>query len=289
MRKSWFVLFMVLTMAFAAIACTFGAGVPDAEVTNKAQVKASESGTTEVTLMTDEGDNNPDGACPTRREVNDMLFGLNANGESYDRVVQVSTEDGTWQVNTGNPEFHYSVSLPEGTVTTLHRPEADLAEVYDNLDGQWTGSLDAFRLTVRFQNCFSPDDDMWADNAAERILVKENFDGTWQEWASGSRVEDWQYAVIAGNFECQSCPTAHVEGNLASNRSETPPVECPQFGNVNTSPGADGGAYCKYRGEVVTDAVPSGYSAEYWDGSAVQYASAGESITTGEATFRPVP
>ncbi len=228
--------------------------------------------------------------CPTRREVNDMLFGVDADGNSYDRVVEVSTEDGAWQVNTGDPEFYYSVNLPEWTITTLHRPEADQAEVYDNLNGQVDESLEMFRMTVRFQGCYDPSDDMWADDAAVRILVKENFNGTFQTWMQNKRVQDWQFAVVAGNFDCPPgvCPSPNVADNSAAARTTAQPASCPQFGGQPTQPGNDGAPYCKYTGTVVTEAVPQGYKVDYWDGNAVQYASEGDTVTTGEATFRPL-
>lgn len=81
---------------------------------------------------------------------------------------------------------------------------------------------------------------------------------------------------VAGNFTCA--------GNTG-NSSAT--LSCPIFGGVQTVAGNDGSAFCKYKGSVISATVPSGFKAEYWDGSAVQNAASGTSIKTGEATFRP--
>ena len=62
---------------------------------------------------------------------------------------------------------------------------------------------------------------------------------------------------------------------------------CPTFGAAPTVLGNDGSDYCKYNGSVVTASVPVGFTAEYWDGAAVQFASGGQTITTATATFRP--
>lgn len=217
--------------------------------------------------------------CPDRKWVNDHLF-----GEGKDAVVSVSTEDGAWQVNTGDRKNFFNVTLPKdvGLIATIHRPEADLAEVYVG-DGN---TYPVFRGTFRFVGCYSATDDMRAADANIRILMKENADGLYQKWANGERLENWQFSVIPGNFTCENCPSANVQGNNVSNQSDAT-IACPVFGGVQTQPGNDGAPYCKYAGSVVTDTVPTGFKAQYWDGTAVQYANSG-SITTGEATFRPL-
>jgi hypothetical protein len=217
-----------------------------------------------------------------------MIVGANPDGSHKDVVVEVSEEDGAWQINTGNPDWAYTVTLPlnVGLVATIHRPGMDKAEVFAP-DGQ---QYEAFRGTFRFANCYSPDDDMNQPNAWERILVKENFDGTFQEWSSGVRYEDWTYSVLAGNFTCTltECPTANAAGNLTSNLSSSLPTNCPLFAGVRTKPGNDGSPYCKYEGSKVNGSVPYGYKVEYWTGQQVAYATAGDRITTAVATFRPI-
>lgn len=225
------------------------------------------------------------GFCPDRKWVNDNLFGVGT-----DRVVSVSTEDGAWQINTGDPKFFYPVTLPAnvGLIATIHRPWTDLAEVYVG-DGS---THKAFRGTFRFAGCYSATDDMNQPDAAIRILFKENQDGRYQNWANGMRLENWQFSIIPGNFACPTgiiCPSANTTDNSASNRSSALPTNCPQFAGNSTTPGNDGAAFCKYKGSVVTGTVPTGWKAEFWNGSSVVYANQGDSIKTGEVTFRPLP
>lgn len=226
------------------------------------------------------------GYCPTRREVNDMIFGKNADASSKDVVVQVSTEDGAWQVNTGQPTNYFSATLPtgKGLVATIHRVGASKAEVY-LADGK---KYDLFRGTFRFSGCYAPTDDMNAANNAVRILVKENFNGAYQVWLNNKRVQDWTFSVLAGNFSCPTdiCPNAATAATFVPQAPAANVAPCPTFGGVTTTSGNDGSPFCKYTGSVVTDKVPTGWNAQYWDGSATKFANPGESIKTGEATFR---
>ncbi|MBI5620740.1 hypothetical protein HY949_03105 [Candidatus Gottesmanbacteria bacterium] len=225
------------------------------------------------------------GTCPTRREVNDMVFGKNPDGSSKDVVVQVSTESGAWQINTGKPENWFFVSLPleKGLIATMHRPGNAKAEVFIADAKEYK----AFRATFRFAGCYSPSDDMNAKDAANRILVKENVNGTYQFWMQNKRVQDWTFSVLAGNFYCPAdvCPAIPPVATFVP-AAPAASLTCPTFGGMATTLGNDGGSFCKYKGSVVTDSVPTGFKAEYWDGSAVKTAVAGEKISTGEATFR---
>ncbi len=220
------------------------------------------------------------GFCPTRRQVDDSIFGKNADGSSKDIVVQVSSEPGGWQVNTGNQANFYDITLPRdvGLIATVHQPGHDQAQEFIG-DGK---QYQAFRGTFRFAGCYLASDDMNQPDAAVRILVKENYNGTFQDWMIGHRIQDWTFGVIPGNFTCPAgvCPTANVTGGA--------PASCPQFAGHDMTPGSDGAPYCKYKGTVLTGTVPSGWKAEYWNGSAVVYANAGDSIKAGEVTYRPV-
>lgn len=226
------------------------------------------------------------GFCPTRREVNDMIFGKNPDGSSKDVVVQVSTESGAWQINTGKPDNWFFVKLPldKGLITTMHRPSNAKAEVFMADSKEYK----AFRATFRFSGCYSPADDMNATNAAVRILVKENYNGTWQEWLSFKRVQDWTFSVLAGNFTCPAdvCPAFAPAASTPNPAAPAASLTCPTFGGVTTTSGNDGTPFCKYKGAVVSDSVPVGFKAEYWDGSSVKSANTGDKISTSEATFR---
>ncbi|MEK7543917.1 MAG: hypothetical protein AAB557_03550 [Patescibacteria group bacterium] len=228
------------------------------------------------------------GYCPTRREVNDWIFGLNADKTSKDVVVQLSTESCAWQVNTGNPTNYFSATLPtgKGLIATIHRLGASKAEVYVG-DGK---KYDLFRGTFRFAGGYAQTDDMNAVNAAVRILVKENVNGTYQFWLDQKRIQDWTFTVLAGNFSCPTdiCPAFAPAATFAPAAPVSTAVSwsCPLFAGVLTNPGTDGTPYCKYVGPVVTDKVPAGWKAQYWNGKAVQYAEPGAEITSGEITFR---
>lgn len=127
--------------------------------------------------------------------------------------------------------------------------------------------------TWRYSPTF-PEGDAVQENPPCGLLEKEQKFGA-QEIPS--------FPVYAGNFTCSaSLPSAATLAPAAPSSA----ITCPTFGGIQTTPGNDGSAFCKYKGAVVTDKVPAGFKAEYWDGSAVAYASAGEKITTGDATFR---
>ncbi|MDP1722562.1 MAG: hypothetical protein Q8L37_05115 [Candidatus Gottesmanbacteria bacterium] len=204
--------------------------------------------------------------------------------------MQVSTEPGAWQVNTGDPSKNYTITLPNTTTTfvgTLHRVGVSKAEVFLG-DGK---NYTIFRGTFRFASCYDPSDDMRAANNAVRILVKENYNGTWQTWLNQKRIQDWTFSVLPGNFTCPTdvCPNPVPAATAPAPGATAVPAaapSCPTFGGIQTTPGNDGGPYCKYLGSVVTDKVPAGWKAHYWDGKAAQFADPNTTVTTGNATFR---
>lgn len=99
------------------------------------------------------------------------------------------------------------------------------------------------------------------------------------------------------NLQSQIAGTVTVGGNTftgtatvgqvpatAAQAQEQPAASCP----TGTSPLNDGTPRCKYGPTTAGDyTVPSGWNAEYWDGSSTQYASGGQTVTTGEATLSP--
>lgn len=213
---------------------------------------------------------NTSASCPTREEVDDMIVGKNADGSHKDVFVTVSTEDCAFQVNTANPSWTYTGNFPADTIFTAHRPGKDQAEVW-----QGPATVEFWRVTVRFVSAYKPNDDI--HKGACEILRKEIANGLAQQW---------QFGIVAGNINCPNLPGPNVANNDSANGNAT--VACPIFGGVQTVAENDGAPFCKYSGAVVTGTVPTGFKAQYWDGQAIQYANAGSTIKTGEATFRPL-
>lgn len=258
---------------------------------NQAQVKANEGDSQSETLVTTETSDQVSSTGPTTREETDLLlFGADANGKPLDILVQIGTESmpdprdqtrtvGGYQFNTANPAWVYEFVLPQGWWGTLHLAGKDKPELFRG-DGET--SYSAWRATIRNPANFSPNDRVNTDQSGCELLAAENTNGLSQEWT---------FTVLAGNIQCSNAPTANVQDNLTANRTDEvyTAAECPTVAGQQLTPGNDGSAFCKYSGAVITLVIPAGWKADWWTGSEVAFAQAGDEITTGEATFRPLP
>ena len=218
--------------------------------------------------------------CSTREDADNMMF----NGQ--DVLVQNGAESleignniwgGAYILNTGKREWTWTFVIPDGWFATVHRPDRDKAELFV---GNGSLEITAWRATLRDGDCYPADDTINLDPSGCELLKKENTNGYRQEW---------QFSLLPGNIVCANAPTENVGGNLVTSQSNTPPTNCPTFAGMATTPGSDGGPYCKFEApSVMSGQVPAGWKMEYWDGKAVQHAAAGATISTNVGTLRPV-
>lgn len=162
-----------------------------------------------------------------------------------------------------------SAICPKNWKCTLHLASGEIklfvgdGTTYSIVAGTW-----------RYEDAYDPNDAVHQNPPCQLLAKEQDF---------GAK-EVPSFPVSAGNF---SCPTSSAAVTTTLRPAPTVALaSCPTFGGVATTQGNDGGPYCKYDGAVVTDVVPAGYKAEYWDGNAVQYAAADATITTSTATFR---
>ncbi len=160
-------------------------------------------------------------------------------------------------------------TCPDGWVCTLHLAD-DSINVYVG-DGE---SYTIVAGTFRMIDAYPSNDAVHEDPPCELLRKEKNF----------GQVEDPSFPVDGGNFTCGDDDNSRSSGSSGSSDTQAQGVSCP----ANTVPIEDGQA-CKYgptgRNDPVT--VPAGWTAEFWDGTAVQNVAGPTTIMTGEATLRP--
>ncbi|OGK17822.1 hypothetical protein A3G67_02745 [Candidatus Roizmanbacteria bacterium RIFCSPLOWO2_12_FULL_40_12] len=175
-------------------------------------------------------------------------------------VQRLGTECSAFVFRDPDQETH-PANCPDGWVCTFTLADGGV-KVYQGEDGL---TVNASAGTLRFVAGYPSADKVHEDPPCELARAEDSF----------GQHEDPSFPASAGNFNCNG-----------SNSTDSSAPTCPTFAGLATTPIGDGG--CKYKGSVVTDVVPNGWTAHYWDGSKTVDANPGATITTGESSFYPV-
>lgn len=175
------------------------------------------------------------------------------------------------------------VACPSGYICTVTHPGGTVLTYIGQGEGNNVLMLREVAMTARVISSYPGNDAVYYPC---QLAKNENTFGLGENPA---------FPAQSGNFACNDkgqfvmIQTGNEVNDVTvkSTGANDSAISCPMFGGVQLV-SIENGKACKLKAQPapITGIVPDGFSAEYWDGSAVQQAQSGASITTGEATFR---